>query len=90
VVAVAFIGAWPYGLSIAPHLKARAIPFRIFGNAMHTWLAHMPKGMRLISEGFASWLYDPDSKFTLADSALLQTGGDSMCRHRTSSGAEDV
>jgi thioredoxin reductase len=62
---VAIIGAGPYGLSIAAHLKARGVNFRIFGYPMDTWLAHMPKGMRLKSEGFASSLYDPDSKFTL-------------------------
>jgi cation diffusion facilitator CzcD-associated flavoprotein CzcO len=62
---VAIIGAGPYGLSIAAHLKARGVDFRIFGNPMHTWLAHMPKGMRLKSEGFASSLYDPGSTFTL-------------------------
>jgi len=62
---VAIIGAGPYGLSIAAHLKARGVNFRIFGEPMHTWLAHMPKGMRLKSEGFASSLYDPESKFTL-------------------------
>jgi thioredoxin reductase len=66
VTDVAIIGAGPYGLSIAAHLKARGIRFRIFGKAMHAWLAHMPKGMRLKSEGFASCLYDPDSTFTLA------------------------
>lgn len=66
VTDVAIIGAGPYGLSIAAHLKARGIPFRIFGKAMHAWLAHMPKGMRLKSEGFASGLYYPDSTFTLA------------------------
>jgi thioredoxin reductase len=33
---------------------------------MHAWQAHMPTGMRLKSEGFASSLYDPDSTFTLA------------------------
>jgi cation diffusion facilitator CzcD-associated flavoprotein CzcO len=32
---------------------------------MRTWLANMPKGMRLKSEGFASDLYDPDSALTL-------------------------
>jgi thioredoxin reductase len=32
---------------------------------MRTWLANMPKGMRLKSEGFASSLYDPESAFTL-------------------------
>jgi thioredoxin reductase len=62
---VAIIGAGPYGLSIAAHLKARHVNFRIFGHPMHTWLTHMPKGMRLKSEGFASSLYDPDSAFTL-------------------------
>ena len=62
---VAIIGAGPYGLSIAAHLRARNVDFRIFGSPMHTWRAHMPKGMRLKSEGFASSLYDPDSAFTL-------------------------
>src|ERR1700730_1357991 len=62
---VAIVGAGPYGLSIAAHLKARGVDFRIFGNPMHTWLTHMPKGMHLKSEGFASSLYDPDSAFTL-------------------------
>jgi thioredoxin reductase len=62
---VAIIGAGPYGLSIAAHLRARGVDFRIFGNPMHTWLTHMPKGMRLKSEGFASSLYDPDSTYTL-------------------------
>jgi hypothetical protein len=27
---------------------------------MDTWLSHMPKGMMLKSDGFASDLYDPD------------------------------
>jgi thioredoxin reductase len=62
---VAIIGAGPYGLSIAAHLEALGVNFRIFGNPMDTWLTHMPKGMRLKSEGFASSLYDPKSTFTL-------------------------
>ncbi|MBZ5634687.1 MAG: NAD(P)-binding domain-containing protein [Acidobacteriia bacterium] len=62
---VAIIGAGPYGLSVAAHLKARGVDFRIFGHAMSTWLNHMPKGMRLKSEGFASCLYDPKSELTL-------------------------
>ena len=62
---VAIIGAGPYGLSIAAHLRAIGVDFRIFGSPMHTWLTHMPKGMRLKSEGFASSLYDPGSTFTL-------------------------
>ena len=59
------IGAGPYGLSIAAHFRRRGIPFRIFGRPMDSWVAHMPKGMMLKSDGFASNIYDPDSKFTL-------------------------
>jgi hypothetical protein len=62
---VAIIGAGPYGLSVAAHLKGQGVDFRIFGPPMHTWLNHMPKGMRLKSEGFASSLYDPESVLTL-------------------------
>jgi thioredoxin reductase len=65
MIDVAIIGAGPYGLSIAAHLKARGVEFRIFGSPMRTWLVNMPKGMRLKSDGFASSLYDPDSAFTL-------------------------
>jgi thioredoxin reductase len=62
---VVIVGAGPYGLSIAAHLKALGVNFRIFGSPMHTWRTQMPKGMRLKSEGFASSLDDPDSAFTL-------------------------
>src|SRR5690349_7097347 len=65
MVDIAIIGAGPYGLSIAAHLKAYDVDFRIFGSPMRTWLENMPKGMRLKSEGFASSLYDPKSTFTL-------------------------
>lgn len=64
---VAIIGAGPYGLSLAAHLRAKKVNFRIFGSPMGTWIRHMPKGMHLKSEGFASSLSDPDSVFTLAD-----------------------
>lgn len=62
---VAIVGAGPYGLSIAAHLKAAGVDFRIFGEAMEFWQKHMPKGMHLKSEGFASSLFDPESKFPL-------------------------
>src|SRR5437667_12470073 len=61
----AIVGAGPYGLSIAAHFRHRGIPFRIFGRPMDSWLAHMPKGMMLKSDGFASNIYDPDADFTL-------------------------
>lgn len=59
------IGAGPYGLSIAAHLRGLGIPFRIFGRLMDSWQSHMPKGMHLKSDGFASSIYDPDGDFTL-------------------------
>jgi thioredoxin reductase len=65
MINIAIIGSGPYGLSAAAHLKARGVDFRIFGHPMSTWLNHMPKGMRLKSEGFASCIYDPKSQLTL-------------------------
>ncbi len=62
---VAIVGAGPYGLSIAAYFRYRGLNFRIFGRPMDSWLTHMPKGMMLKSDGFASNLYDPESKFTL-------------------------
>jgi len=62
---IAVVGAGPYGLSIAAHLRKRGLSFRIFGPAMDTWISHMPKGMCLKSDGFASDLYDPDGTLTL-------------------------
>jgi cation diffusion facilitator CzcD-associated flavoprotein CzcO len=61
----AIIGAGPYGLSIAAHFRSRGIPFRIFGRTMDSWQAHMPKGMLLKSDGFASNISDPNDQFTL-------------------------
>jgi thioredoxin reductase len=62
---VVIVGAGPYGLSIAAHLAARGIAFRIFGSPMGTWRTQMPIGMMLKSEGFASSLYDPEGQFSL-------------------------
>ncbi|MGA9883704.1 MAG: NAD(P)-binding domain-containing protein [Candidatus Acidiferrales bacterium] len=59
------VGAGPHGLSLAAHLRSQGIAFRIFGRPMDSWLNHMPKGMMLKSDGFASNLYDPEGSFTL-------------------------
>ncbi|MBS0273922.1 MAG: NAD(P)/FAD-dependent oxidoreductase [Proteobacteria bacterium] len=56
---VAVIGAGPYGLSLAAHLRSRGVDYRIFGKPMETWRGHMPKNMTLKSEGFASNLSAP-------------------------------
>jgi cation diffusion facilitator CzcD-associated flavoprotein CzcO len=62
---VAVIGAGPYGLSIAAHLRTAKMRVRVFGSPMATWRSHMPAGMFLKSEGFASSLSDPSGRFTL-------------------------
>src|SRR5579863_622136 len=64
---IAVIGAGPYGLSIGAHLNSLGTSFRIFGRPMDSWRDHMPKGMRLKSDGFASNLYAPGGQLTLQD-----------------------
>jgi thioredoxin reductase len=62
---VAIIGAGPYGLSLAAHLAAKRINFRIFGTPMQTWATGMLRDSHLKSEGFATSLYEPSGSFTL-------------------------
>jgi thioredoxin reductase len=62
---VAIIGAGPHGLSLAAHLQARGIDFRIFGRPLTTWSKHMPRNMVLKSDGFASNLSAPSPESTL-------------------------
>lgn len=64
-VDIAIIGAGPYGLSLGAHLRNSKKRVRIFGSPMNSWARHMPQGMHLKSEGFASNLYEPGGKFTL-------------------------
>jgi thioredoxin reductase len=64
-VDIAVIGAGPYGLSLAAHLRNGKQSVRIFGSPMISWSQHMPRGMHLKSEGFASNLYEPKAEFTL-------------------------
>ncbi len=63
---VVVVGAGPYGLSVAAHLRAKGVPFRIFGQPMQTWATRMPEGMRLKSDGFASNLSTGGAPYTLA------------------------
>jgi hypothetical protein len=63
---IAIIGAGPYGLALGAHLRAAGADFRIFGYPMDLWRNHMPEGMFLKSDGFASNLYDPKGDFPLA------------------------
>lgn len=64
---VVIVGAGPYGLSLAAWLSALKIDFRIFGPCMDSWKRHMPAGMLLKSEGFATNLYAPGKGYPLRD-----------------------
>jgi thioredoxin reductase len=63
---VAILGAGPFGVSLAAHLRSSGVDFRIFGKPMHRWRRQMPNGMFLKSEGMASNLSSPDRTHTLA------------------------
>jgi thioredoxin reductase len=64
-VEVAIVGAGPYGLSLAAHLRKAGVSVRQFGMPMQLWRDFMPQGMFLKSQGFASNLSDPDHTHTL-------------------------
>lgn len=62
---VVIIGAGPYGLSAAAHLKAVGVDVRIFGRPMEFWTEKMPAGMLLRSPRIASSLSAPVPAHTL-------------------------
>ncbi|KPI17715.1 hypothetical protein OK074_1736 [Actinobacteria bacterium OK074] len=59
------VGAGPYGLSIASHAAAAGLNLRVLGRPMASWRDHMPGGMYLKSEPWASNLSDPQGSWTL-------------------------
>jgi thioredoxin reductase len=77
---VVVIGAGPYGLSTAAHLKARGLNVRVFGSPMASWAENMPAGMLLKSPPSASVLSAPKPGFTLDDYAR-QTGEARLTGH---------
>ena len=60
---VTIIGAGPYGLSLAAHLRARKVKYRIFGDTMRFW-RDMPVGVNLKSLAFATNIYVPGGGYT--------------------------
>ncbi|SOD86465.1 NAD(P)-binding domain-containing protein [Streptomyces sp. Ag109_G2-15] len=59
------VGAGPYGLSIASHAAAAGLNVRVLGRPMASWRDHMPRGMFLKSEPWASNLSDPEGRWRL-------------------------
>jgi lysine/ornithine N-monooxygenase len=62
----AIVGAGPYGLSVAAHLKARGVRLRIFGTPMSFWRA-MPESISLKSPAFSTNVYVPRKHFTYSE-----------------------
>jgi cation diffusion facilitator CzcD-associated flavoprotein CzcO len=64
---VVVVGAGPYGVSVAAHLRARGVPVRVFGTPMQAWREQMPTGMVLKSTPLASSISAPTPGYTLPD-----------------------
>ncbi|MEU6776978.1 FAD-dependent oxidoreductase [Streptomyces sp. NPDC046759] len=64
---VVVVGAGPYGLSVAAHLRAAGTPVRIFGEVMGSWRHAMATGMFLKSTPDATDLSAPEPGGRLAD-----------------------
>src|SRR5580704_8268031 len=63
---VVIIGAGPYGLSAAAHLRTvKGLEVRVFGEPMSFWDRNMPTGMFLRSNWTATTIADPNSSLTL-------------------------
>jgi len=70
---VAIIGAGPYGLAAAAHLRDAGLETHIFGDPMSFWRRNMPRGMKLRSPWRGSHIADPYGRFSL-DSYAEQGG----------------
>lgn len=63
---VTILGAGPYGLAAANHLKQiKGLDVRIFGEPMSFWERNMPAGMYLRSNWTATQIADPQHALTL-------------------------
>jgi cation diffusion facilitator CzcD-associated flavoprotein CzcO len=62
---VAVVGAGPYGLATAAHLRAHGLDVHVFGREMEFWERRMPEGMRLRSSWEASSISDPGGELSL-------------------------
>jgi Pyridine nucleotide-disulphide oxidoreductase len=63
---VLIIGAGPFGVSISAHLNGLGVDHQIVGRPMNTWRGHMPAGMFLKSEPYASEIASPSGGYDLA------------------------
>lgn len=66
---VAIIGAGPYGLSIAAHLRRAGVDFKIFGQPMRFWLqvSQAADKRYLKSFGFGTNIYTPEQGYSFVE-----------------------
>ena len=64
---VAIIGAGPYGLAAAAHLRDAKVSTRVFGDSLSFWRQNMPDGMKLRSPWVATHIADPANRYQLDD-----------------------
>lgn len=63
---VLIIGAGPFGLSISAYLRGHGVEHVIVGKPMDTWRTHMPVGMVMKSEPYASIIASPKAGYDVA------------------------
>ena len=76
---VAVVGAGPYGLSLAAHLRGAGIETRVFGEPLGFWRHNMPSGMLIRSPWRATHLSDPAGALSL--DAYASSGGVDSGKH---------
>jgi predicted ATP-grasp superfamily ATP-dependent carboligase len=62
---VVVIGAGPYGLAAAAHLRAARVPLRCFGDPLGFWREQMPAGMLLRSPRRATHIASPHRSLSI-------------------------
>src|SRR3954470_3078084 len=61
------VGAGPYGLAAAAHLRGAGVDVHVLGRPMSFWSEQMPVGMLLRSPFVACSISDPQGSLTIAD-----------------------
>lgn len=64
---VAILGAGPYGLSVASHLRSAGVDTHVFGRPMSFWQENMPVGMLLRSNWSATNISDRHGELSLEE-----------------------
>ncbi|MGH9291724.1 MAG: NAD(P)-binding domain-containing protein [Acidimicrobiales bacterium] len=72
---VAIVGAGAYGLALAAHLSKTGTSHVVYGDPFSAWRCHMPRGMLLKSEPYASDVAAPEAGYHLKDYCAVASIG---------------